>query len=77
MRLLVKKLLETPNNRSDFVCEDDMGNDHNVDLFVDGTLPDGTTPESLIGREVDVDYLSIYMEIANGVKLLQPPKTDA
>jgi len=49
------------------ICEDDKGTIHRVDLFVDGSLK-GHDIDSIIGKMVDVDYLSPDGEIAHEVK---------
>ena len=56
-----------------FVCIDEQGGTHRVDLVIDGSGDSkkiGAAPESMAGRQVDVEYLSPYLEIASGVRLL-------
>jgi hypothetical protein len=56
-------------------CRDEQGNFHRVDLFVDGTLPEGITREFIIGRAVEVEFLSAFEEIGHGVKILPQEET--
>jgi hypothetical protein len=52
------------------VCKNDDGHRVNVDLLVDGSLPEGTAPLDLIGKTVEVEYTHAYVSIANGVRLI-------
>jgi hypothetical protein len=71
MKLKIIKLHPAMGNNCDLICEDIYGKSHTVDLFRDGSLPEGTKPEDLIGKTVEVGFLSPYIEIANdGVKIL-------
>lgn len=68
MRLTVKQYNE---DQAYHECQDDEGRTYRVDLIVDGTLPDdmAQNPEQLVGRTVQVGWLSPFIEIAQEVEL--------
>ena len=54
-------------NRDYHVCRDEVGDEHRVDLLVDGGIS-VSNPESLVGRTVYCVYLHPFVEIAVGVR---------
>ncbi len=55
-----------------YICIDEEGYEHKVDIHVDGGLGKaGEDRKSLVGRKIQVEYLTPYLEIANNVKLLE------
>ena len=52
----------------DIIMED--GRKVKADLFVNGDLRDIATNESIIGKSVDIQYFTPYIEIAYGVSVL-------
>ncbi len=55
------------NQEHDYhVCIDERGIRKNIDLYTDRKL--GIKPEELIGREIEVEGLYPYLEIAIGVR---------
>jgi hypothetical protein len=55
-------------------CIDEDGNNHKVDLTVDGTLPKKYCERgSLEGKYVQVESLHPYVEIAMRVKIIKNP----
>ncbi len=54
-------------------CTDEAGKNHRVDLLVNGDLEKGTTPESLVSKTVEVDYVYPYVEIAMNVRIAATP----
>ncbi len=56
------------NKKEDYhICDCEDGTNRRIDIMVDGTFMEGTTPESLIGNTYEVDRLIPYVEIACGV----------
>lgn len=70
-RLSVKRWIE---NWQAHECECD-GKVVIVDLFVDGGLQD-ETPESLIGKTVEVEYTHGFLWIAQGPRIVDPEPSD-
>jgi len=53
------------------LCVDENGNSHRIDLFVNGDLPKGLDNLDLVGKTVEVDYTSPYIEIGYGVTIVE------
>ena len=67
MKLIVVRY----NENGDFHdCIDEKGNLRRVDIMVDGKLEDKDRL-AYIGKVVNCDFLSAYIEIANGVSLYE------
>ena len=49
-------------------CDCHDGTKRLVDLMVNGDFPQGTTPESLVGKTFDADYEHPYITIAMNVR---------
>lgn len=57
------------NNLGDYhECVDEQNHTHRVDLLTDDSKVG--TPQSLVGKKIEVEYLTPYIEIAHGVKVL-------
>jgi hypothetical protein len=50
-------------------CRDKRGEELRVDLMACGTLPEDTTPQSLVGKIVTCKYVYPFLVIAEGVSL--------
>jgi hypothetical protein len=58
------------NEGSDYhMCHDERGEVLRVDLMVCGTLPKGTTPQSLVGEVVTCECVHPFLVIAQGVSI--------
>ena len=57
------------------VCLDEDGDEHRIDLLITGCLPVGISPKSLIGKEVKINKLIPYIEIAFGVEIIEKGAT--
>jgi hypothetical protein len=58
------------NEGSDYhLCHDERGEVLRVDLMVCGTLPKGTTPQSIVGKVVTCEYVHPFIVLAEGVAL--------
>jgi len=69
---MILKVKSWSSMRNCHMCETPNGRVIAVDLEVDATLDKRITkPESLIGREVRVEYVHPYEYIAHNVKLLK------
>lgn len=51
------------------ICEDSEGNEHRIDLEVDGCLPKGVQERDLIGKRVSVSYIQPFCGIGIDVKI--------
>lgn len=51
------------------VCIDERGNQMKLDLLVSGDLDEGTRPESLVGKTVEIEGAHAYVSIAHGVRI--------
>ena len=51
-------------------CVDEQGHAHRVDVVVGGELGD-MAPQDLVGRTIEIKYMTPYVSIAHGVKLLE------
>ncbi|CAB4176833.1 hypothetical protein UFOVP1672_47 [uncultured Caudovirales phage] len=76
MRLKVIAVYHGPSPRrrglsTDFICVDEDGKSHRVDLFVDGGLDAEMPDADLIGRWVECSYLHPFIEIAADVRLAE------
>jgi len=59
---------ETQKDWADYVCIDEKGVIHRIDLAVDGLdLPD---MRQVINKTIEIDYLHPHLEIAHNVKIL-------
>lgn len=65
MRLTIMEYVPYP--RDFHVCKDEFGKRHQVDMMVNGDFPEGTTPESLVGKTYECQYTHPNVEIAMGV----------
>lgn len=52
------------------VCIDEDDKRHLIDLMVAGDFPEGTSPESLIGKTVSCSYTLPHISIAKGVHIV-------
>lgn len=60
-----------------YLCRDEEGRTHYVDLLVDGTFSEILSIEdrkTLIGKTVEVDYLSPFVEIASNPRIVTEGK---
>lgn len=57
----------------DVYCLDENGKKHLVDFLVHGSLPKGTTRDDLIGRTIEVEFLSPFVEIAYEPRFADEP----
>lgn len=73
MLLKVKGFMPTPNNERDLECFDENGKKHYVDFIVDGSLPENISAEDLIGKTIEVEYLTPYIEIACNCRIVAVP----
>lgn len=69
MKLKILNWRGFPSNHHE--CRDEKGKTHRVDLLVSGCFPPKTDPKSLVGKTVEVEWLSIYCEIAHKVKIIE------
>lgn len=67
MRLKVIAYRPMPHDFHD--CIDEHGNKLRIDLLTSGDLQD-TEPESLVGKEVEVEWLAPYVSFGFGVKVV-------
>ncbi len=51
-------------------CIDENGENHQIDLFVNGDLSKDITCEELVGKTVNIERLAPHIELAFGVKIL-------
>ena len=67
------------------LCTPADGNEHlgshlttnqRFDLLVNGDLPEGTDPEGLVGKIVEIDSSHSYIAIAYGVRIVPEPEED-
>ena len=65
---MILKVQEYDVHNMYFVCFDEQGNKHRVDLLVDKKIVD--IPEQLCGKTVRVLSLTPYEEIAHGVEIM-------
>lgn len=56
-------------NMNCHVCLDSDGQKHRIDLMVNGDFPQGTEPDSLLGKRVSCDYTYPCVSIGMGVAL--------
>jgi hypothetical protein len=72
MRLRVTAYDRTQNYH---ICEEvpfnSLRNDHRVDLYVDNDKALPIKPEDLVGKLVDVEWLSPFLELGQGVTLVE------
>lgn len=65
----MKLIVGSYNQAQDYhECKDDDGHTHRVDLTTDNNKVGSN--ESLIGKVVEVESLTPYIEIGHGVKIL-------
>lgn len=67
------KILDYRENWQAHLCRvcDDSQKEIWLDVMVDGGLPEGTTPESLIGKTVEYEYDYPYISVAIRVRLCE------
>jgi len=63
------EVVEYDANANWHVCRDSDGKIHRVDLMANGDFPEGTEPESLIGKTVSCDYTFPFISIGIGVAI--------
>jgi hypothetical protein len=51
------------------LCRDERGEVLRVDLMVCGTLPEDTTPQSLVGKVVTCESVHTFIFLAEGVAI--------
>ena len=69
------KITEWNELENAFYCDYEGETRKMIDLFVDGTLDKRyKNPESLVGREVEVEWLHPFIQIAHNVNLLPKVK---
>lgn len=79
-RMKVIKSLYHPGGiftRGDFLCETENGHKVNIDLFIDGSLPDEITWEAMIGRTVEVSHSSAFLWMGAEVRLVDAEEVSA
>jgi len=64
----VKNYLPYPHDY--FMCFGEDGVARRIDLITSGCLPEGIDPESLVGKRVSLEYTHPYIEMAEGVVIL-------
>jgi len=52
-------------------CIDNEGQEHNVDLLVNGNFPKDIDPELFVGKTIEVERLCSYTEIGINVKIIE------
>lgn len=65
------KILRFDANELAHICSDEEGKEHRVDILVDGGIDTAKhSDEALIGRTVEVSFLTPFVEIAHDVRLI-------
>lgn len=70
MRLFVNSWNQEQDFHECFV-DGNKNNKIRIDLFVSGCLPSDVSPDSLVGKWVEVEYTHPYISIAHGVSILE------
>lgn len=68
MILTIEKRVELSD--TDFICTDEKGEKHRVDLVTDGSLEFKDILDAYEGKRVNVDRLTPYIQIAHEIELV-------